>query len=480
VTPGEATTRIYEQGEGVYVAELRRRFSQGVTGENNAAVLLVRALGPVLLPEASSRVSELSGIGRGTPDVAPFAALDDYMAARRKGDGALVPAAEQRRARAAWRREEDAELSAWVDGNAEALAWAEKASLREKCSWGVVTLQRRSPLWAMVEPSYGRVRELMECLQYRAMRALGEGDRRGAWRDLQTCHRLARLMAQEPTVSGRQVGMRMEEAALACDVQVAGTAGGSAAELAAMERDIAGLAAMPTMEEPLDVTERFMWLDLYASLAREGPAEMRRRLFGDFDMGWAGDPLRSLNPFPVHYEAAMREVNGLFDRAVAAERAPVYADRRAGRAALRAEAERLSSVDEWQWLFWRVDQRMLVRFHPFWNFYGGDQWEEVEERRQLVRGAMALARFRAEHGAYPATLEEAGLHGLVDRFSGEPLVYARRANGGAFVLYSVGLNGRDDQGVVRRESNEATDDLVVTPEGFATSVGPAEAAIRLD
>ena len=59
ITPGEDTTRIGIVGEGTYVAELRRRFSVGVTGENNAAVLLVRALGPTVLPEARARASAM-------------------------------------------------------------------------------------------------------------------------------------------------------------------------------------------------------------------------------------------------------------------------------------------------------------------------------------------------------------------------------------------------------------------------------------
>jgi hypothetical protein len=449
-----------------------------VTGENNAAVLLVRALGPTVLPEARARASALSGEGRASPGLAPFVEWDVFVGAREKEAGAAWRELPWARATTPWKAEEDAELSAWVDENGEALRWAEAASRRERCFWGVMTLRRDGPLFAMVEPSFWPVRQLVECIQFRAMRSLGAGDGVAAWDDLRTCHRLARLIAQEPTVLGRCVGMGMEEIALKGDLRVIVTEG-SAEKLAAMEREVEELTAMPTLGEALDVTERFEWLDLLTMLAREGVGEMRRRVYGDYDPVWRGDPFGSLDPFPVHYDAAMRRVNELFDRTVAAERAGSYTDRKAGREALRAEAaEVCARYERMSACLWSVEWRLMGRFHPYENFFAGDRWEEVEQRRVMAAAGVTLAKFRVERGMFPSRLSEVGK--FLDRFTGEELVYRRGADGVRYTLYSRGLNTVDDRGVTRRKQGDVADDLVQTEAGMVESVGPRVSSVRLD
>ena len=80
---------------------------------------------------------------------------------------------------------------------------------------------------------------------------------------------------------------------------------------------------------------------------------------------------------------------------------------------------------------------------------------------ELTKLAWALAAFRAERGSYPAGLEE--LKGEYvdeiphDVFSGRPLIYERTTDG--YLLYSVGMNGKDDGGVNDREQGE--DDIAV-------------------
>jgi hypothetical protein len=77
---------------------------------------------------------------------------------------------------------------------------------------------------------------------------------------------------------------------------------------------------------------------------------------------------------------------------------------------------------------------------------------EAEDRQnvklELTRLAAALAVHRAEHGAYPESLDEL-VPGVIerlpaDRISGKPFVYKRGAEG--FLLYGVGPNGIDEGG----------------------------------
>lgn len=69
----------------------------------------------------------------------------------------------------------------------------------------------------------------------------------------------------------------------------------------------------------------------------------------------------------------------------------------------------------------------------------------------LTITACALERYRLAHGEFPASLEQmsAQLHGQVlpDPMVNRPFHYAR-TDDGWYLLYSVGLNGKDDGGVM--------------------------------
>lgn len=66
----------------------------------------------------------------------------------------------------------------------------------------------------------------------------------------------------------------------------------------------------------------------------------------------------------------------------------------------------------------------------------------------VVRGALALEAYRSRYGTFPASLDDVksklGWKLPLDPFSGRDLVYKRSAGG--FVLYSLGLNMKDDGG----------------------------------
>jgi hypothetical protein len=85
----------------------------------------------------------------------------------------------------------------------------------------------------------------------------------------------------------------------------------------------------------------------------------------------------------------------------------------------------------------------------------------LQQERNLQL-AFALAAYRADVGRYPAKLAELSprylKHVPQDLFTGRPLVYA--GTGDAYVLYSVGPNGKDDDGRAADDTPPG-DDLVV-------------------
>lgn len=88
----------------------------------------------------------------------------------------------------------------------------------------------------------------------------------------------------------------------------------------------------------------------------------------------------------------------------------------------------------------------------------------------LARLAVALAGYRAEHGAYPrklSGLEPKWLKTVPkDICSGKDFIY--KPSGRAYVLYSVGPNMRDDGGRERPEDAGADDD---GPDDIVIRVG---------
>lgn len=86
--------------------------------------------------------------------------------------------------------------------------------------------------------------------------------------------------------------------------------------------------------------------------------------------------------------------------------------------------------------------------------------------RQLRKTAVALVAYRQKTGRYPERLNQLPAPAPPDPFTGKPFVY-RRAVGGGFVLYSVGMNLKDDGGRARQTRPGGPDDtdLVVNYAG---------------
>jgi hypothetical protein len=75
---------------------------------------------------------------------------------------------------------------------------------------------------------------------------------------------------------------------------------------------------------------------------------------------------------------------------------------------------------------------------------------------RCARTAVAVERYRRDHdGAPPHTLSDLVPHYLAaipaDPFTGAPLLYRAAADGGAYTIYSVGPNQKDDGGDLTSE-----------------------------
>ena len=87
-------------------------------------------------------------------------------------------------------------------------------------------------------------------------------------------------------------------------------------------------------------------------------------------------------------------------------------------------------------------------------------------RFDLTKLAFTLAAYRADHGAYPTKLADLSPKYVAtipkDRFTDGDLHYSLQ--GGGYLLYSIGPNGKDDGGKGvedRKEGSEPWDDIAI-------------------
>ena len=93
---------------------------------------------------------------------------------------------------------------------------------------------------------------------------------------------------------------------------------------------------------------------------------------------------------------------------------------------------------------------------------------------EIEKLAIALACYKSENDRFPATLGELSPEFLAtiseDIFSGAPLIY--RVDDDGYVLYSVGMNQRDDGGAYGHGASEG--DIVArsgTPQPAGAATG---------
>ena len=250
---------------------------------------------------------------------------------------------------------------------------------------------------------------------------------------------------QGPTVIQRIVGRSMVERAYR-GVEV-GLGGRMSVDEAKIFLDsLRGLTAMPEMVEAMDLAERAMVLDIITDIARfgrgaDGPPD---EVTGERRREWLG-----LRVIPVKFDDVMRECNTLWDAQVNAARKTTYAERNTAlrevgrmQQAIAERAEtRLDPVRK------ALDMLLCLCFnHDFVKLYAYD--DATRMRGRLAELGLLLEIYRGAHGAYPEALaalaKEEVRRADQDFFSGGKMVYRR--DGPGYVVYSVGINARDDGG----------------------------------
>jgi hypothetical protein len=461
-----------------YLAALNERMSQGVTPENNAAVLLVRTVGVQELPPAL-RGEFLKRMGLPEALEPPsFVTWEKY--ARRIPESSITPATDSqtdpfeqllemidRGTERPWRRSQYAPLAKWLDANAAGLEVIVEASKRPRYYTPLVATGDPPMLVSALLPHANDARQTALALVARAMLRLGEKQFQTAWDDLMACRRLGLLIRQGPTLVESLVGNAIEELAIAGQVEFLAAAELTAEQWAVLQADCEKLPARAPLADKFDFAERFMSLDLILAIAREGPKALQGATTG---MGNIDTPLTQIALRGVDWNVPLMMANEWMDRVVAVARIGDAEERAI--AAEKLEADILAMVaesrDPWgiagavlsrERASEKVGQIVMSLLFPsIGAMLQSDA--RLHTQADLLRVGLALARYKAKSGEYPSALADLAPGFLAtipaDAFASTPFVYKKTANG--YLLYSVGANQIDEQG---RSYDQQADDLPI-------------------
>jgi hypothetical protein len=458
-----ATGPVDKDGYIDYAAALNERLKQGVTGENNANVLLLKALGPH--PDRATMPPDffrLMGIDpppeKGDYFVHLYYYLKDHLKINVDERYEQTNAEEDRSRRSPWRAKDIPHIASWLKVNEKPLNLVAEAAKRSQYYSPLVTRrsEKRDPQLNFLLHGVQMNRSFANALRSRAMLRLGEGDNEGAWQDSLTCHRLGRLVGRGGTMIEWLVAAALESVANGTDLEYLHHAQPDAKRIEKCLTDLNGLAPFPSLAERVDLGERLLALDTVLWTDQFWADSMAAKVvgFSNDDKQAIIDSMRQPD-----WDPALRSVNQWFDRLTVAARDKDRASKLTQLAQIQEELEeQVKKLRDARGL-----GRALAANDKEKNKLYGDYlmaWastsiikvchseDRLRQSRENARIAFALAWYRADHGSYPKDLSALAPKYLAevpnDWFSGEPLIYRPTEKG--YLLYSVGVNGEDEEG----------------------------------
>jgi hypothetical protein len=496
------TTWILEprdaEGDIDYLAAVNRMTGDGVTADNNAGVLFVRAFGaPELKGAERDRFFQLLGIE-------PLPADGDYFKE-------LRPLSKEEQAAfdkcmlGPWKARDFPLFAEWLTSNERPLNVVIAGTRRERCYLPSVLSDETKSLISVPLLTEEASRAWARALASRAMLRLGDGNIAGAEDDLFACHRLARLIGCSPCLIGSWLTISFDGQAFACDASLMEHGRLSAADALAYQAKLRTLPPLPVMADKFGRFERINFLSGLQQSMRE--AQVTRGAAGSL-FEWVTISERQY----AYWTEVFRAGNAEFDKWEAAarlpnsKRLPVF---KTLLQKLRQDASEIMGTELFDRLVADPAQaktlgdkfrQMAGEFAAHPNQAGKlpgtlaqsktpaecgakvgkllvflllpaitascDAEDRGHARERLEQLGLALVAYHADHGTYPASLAVLAPKYLAtvpsDPCTGQPMRYEPRSDG--FLLYSVGPNGADDKGR-DYESDPPGDDIVLRIPG---------------
>jgi hypothetical protein len=505
-----ATTYIVKplgpDGRPDYLTALERVASEGVTLENNAAVVLARALGPSVVDPADRKVFfRTLGIGdlpeQGQYFVEYYAWVKKQAPRDREraevGGEPLDHYHQQLRSETGpWSKQECPLVARWLAEMERPLTLAAEASKRTR--YYVPRISHGDPRMLTCSSTYDNqvhsVSYIARALAARANLSLREGNIERAWDDLATAHRLARLFGQGKSWIEGKGAHELALTAWRGQQRIGQLGRLTSHQVRRFRADLDRLTPIPPIMQ-FGLTERFEYLDVICYSAYYGiPKEsleddpvmtkLMHRIVNEMEemthkpAKVEAEPteravqrlilLDASRRGDIKWNAALKQGNDFFDRLQAAGRKTDLQARRTAVVAVEAdyEAVRLAASKSVKALAEEFSKTRAVRpssdvvtrflvleYLTATGLASARFYQEAVENHAVVEGALtgtvlAIGGYRTEHGRYPEKLQEL-IPKYLDRVPIDPLSGGEtryRQTTGGYLLYSVGPNRKDDGG----------------------------------
>ena len=423
------TTRITEplndDGTVNYLAALNDRYSEGVTAENNAAVLLVQIIGPEMFPK------EIRDIALKRLGMASLPLDGQYF---RRIDKQPIDSRYFREAtKAPWNSREHPELARCLEINKKYLDLAVAASKRPRYYAPLLSKDDQPAVFNAMLPNLQSFRAIGGALTARAMLNVNLGNTDSACEDLLAVHRLARLIGQGPTLIERLVGMALESIACKGDNTLATSGRLSSTQAQMYLAQLQGLPILPGIAESIDKGERFSGLDAAMFCRREGFEALSGLV-----VGAKREKRTHVAQNKFDWNEVLGIVNSWYDRLVEAAGKETFRERQEAFERISADLKEITAN-------FRRDQTLsppkttqemgnllIVLLIPSVERASAEH-DLAIMRMRTSQVALALAGYKAEHGSYPEDLAKlCPKHFKTmpnNLFTGQPLDYRPTKNG---------------------------------------------------
>jgi len=470
--PLKTTGRVY------YAKALNQLYGSNVAPDENAAIVLWQ-IDHDTWNDYESRVkayeSELGNVR--------LANAQSRLLVRLFEDGGVLPehpeGYEQREAarsaamRAPWAPQDFPIIAAWLQQNRAALAGAYEAARLPRYFWPVETDGEDQVLMDARLPITKGALEICYALCARAMLRLHQGNDAGAWDDLLTAMKLARLTSQGTFLWESSNSLAIERAALAGMAQWLEHATVSEEQARQRLNELRSLPPRRSVADIMDHGERSMLLD-YVTFYADGVDFTH-----NFGNGHEMDSLASqfIRAYHIDWDAVLFYTNQMVDQCVAACKAsPRFqaswfpqlqghlenmADGKgvpAGGIFQRPGVQQPILDDRTN----KIAGQLIGHLFPDVDFVASA--ESIQRQRlHLTQLGLALEAYRARHGRYPTSLAELAPDYLAevprDIFAEQELIYRPTEDG--YLLYSVGPDFDDDGGTPPEDSSDQDYDLIL-------------------
>lgn len=468
---------------------------KGVSQSDNAAGGLILAAGPQLLPDGT--MAEVIRV----VDVPELRAKGDYFTPLSTLVGPGWPGQRMAKAITAgpWSPKAYPKAAQWLKVNAGPLAVVVEAVTRPRYFIPLVARPGRQSIADAIGPDLAVYRQMGSALVARSMLQLQAGKVDAAWDDALAASRLGRLIGQQPLLTYSMTGLGIDLAAnKAIGVIIASGKLSAASNSAALLSRIKLLPPPADLRRAIDLGERLAQIAIVMRLAHLGPKAADEMTFLAAGPGEGRDITgqewrwtRNMINWDVVLKSLNRRWDGLIDgmkgdtigkqtgviqafdreysrlhstamKAVAAVSPALAGQRRYFQAiVMRLLQDQSQDMDKLSAKITSgVSDLLLTSYRP--PLLSAVRLADTAEATWDVNlVATAVEAFKHKTGQYPEKLSE--IEGAYlkqipsDPFAGRALRYWR--SGGGYVLYSIGVNMRDDGG--KYDSRRGRDDIVI-------------------